>query len=547
MPCFGAEDCYVSPRTRAPDARQERSIERSPPRNIVRSSLLRARRPALWLLLIVVPKIENPALDPTLESVREPELAALEIIARLPPGQVLGDRYRIERPLGQGGMGVVYAAAHQHTGRAVAIKFIECAWNDERLELYQRFLGEARAAAAIRHPNVIDVLDMGFLSGAPYLVMERLTGESLDELLIRLEVLPLESSLGWLLPVMGALAALHDKGIVHRDVKPSNIFLSYDEGKRVVPKLLDFGLARVTRDAPLTHPGVMLGTPEYMAPERARGQEVGPAADVWAMGVVTFECLCGKLPFTATNLNGLAAQLVAGEVQRAHAVNPRLPIAIAAAIDRALMNAPEQRHENMAAFAHALGAAALSAGLSVPADPDPIGLPNFPRLHLQGQAWVSGPMAKAARPGPARASVPLREPSASVTRKTRARAWTVPLLLVALSLLGLVASLWLKPSALVSPAPPAFQGAPASSRPVAAPPVHQSPAPVIRDELPQPADLNMTRRAAAPDPARPAAAVEARAQDSERPRTQRTTARSNRRKADNSPPLSADEFEKEWN
>jgi serine/threonine-protein kinase len=323
-----------------------------------------------------------------------PEHAGATPPMKLSAGNVIGERYRIQTLLGQGGMGVVYAAVHQHTGRAVALKLIHCPWDDDRLELYQRFLSEARAAAALRHPNVVDVLDLGFLAGAPYLVMEHLQGESLEDLLVRLEILPLESGLEWLLPLMGALAALHGKGIVHRDVKPSNIFLSRDEGQRVVPKLLDFGLARITRDAPLTQPGVMLGTPEYMAPERARGEAVGPSADVWAMGVVAFECLCGRLPFTATTLNGLAAQIVGGEVLRALEANPRLPGAIAAVIDRALQNAPEQRHPDMAHFAYALGAAALSAGLRVPPDPDPIGLPSFAALHLQGDAWASGPLAK---------------------------------------------------------------------------------------------------------------------------------------------------------
>jgi eukaryotic-like serine/threonine-protein kinase len=494
-----------------------------------------------------VSKVPDPTLDPTLESPLFAQRVANERSSRLQVGQVVGDRYRIEAPIGQGGMGVVYAAVHQHTGRAVALKLIQCAWDDERLELYQRFLAEARAASAIRHPNVVDVLDMGFLAGAPYLVMERLSGESLEELLTRLEVLPLASTIGWLLPVMGALQALHDKGIVHRDLKPSNIFLSYDEGKRIVPKLLDFGLARVTHDAPITHPGVMLGTPEYMAPERARGQAVGPAADIWAMGVVAFECLCGKLPFTATNLNGIAAQIVAGEVLRARAVNPGLPIAIAAVIDRALMNAPEQRHQNMGQFAHALGAAALSAGLSVPADPDPIGLPEFATLHLQGDPWASGPLAKAfAAADGARSASPARQAPAR-TRPLRAA-----LLFAGLSLLGLIASLYIRSAALpgrtsVASEGMALPGAPALPDRVPPPKLQ----PEIVEQLPHtPAPIpeparDESAKGLAPAPSPPELGVAA--DPSATPPRPRRVVRARAKNSGEAAPLGVSEFEKEWN
>jgi serine/threonine-protein kinase len=409
--------------------------------------------------------------------------------------QVIDGRYRIERMLGQGGMGVVYAAVHQHTARAVALKLVQCAWSDQRLELYQRFLGEARTASLICHPNVVDVLDMGFVAGAPYLVMERLSGESLEETLTRLEVLPLVPTIGWLLPVMGALAALHGKGVVHRDIKPSNIFLSRDAGGRVVPKLLDFGLARVTRDAPITQSGVLLGTPEYMAPERARGQEVGPPADVWAMGIVVFECLCGKLPFTATTVHGIAAQIISGEVLRARDVNPSLPVALAAVIDRALLPAPEHRHESMAQFAYALGAAAHGAGLDIPAEPDPIGLPNFGTLLLQNDPWFSGPLAKAALAGargrvaePASARPPAASQPARRAPSTGARGLRA--LLVASLLLAVIVLVRLAlvaqpartvaptsaPLRAIGPAASASQAAPESAGPPAA--IREAPAAV---------------------------------------------------------------------
>lgn len=419
-----------------------------------------------------MPKAPDPAVVASAALLAQPGGSALRSASMI--GAVVGERYRLEAPLGRGGMGIVYAAVHLHTRRQVAIKLIHCTWDEETLALYQRFLGEARAASAVRHRNVVDVLDMGYHGDAPYLVMERLAGESLEELIDRLELLPLNVALDWLLPVMGALAALHEKGIVHRDVKPSNIFLSRDPVGRVVPKLLDFGLARSASEAPLTEPGIMLGTPQYMAPERARGdQQVGPWADVWAMGVVLFECLCGKLPYTATSLNGVAAQIISGEVLKAQQAKPDLPEVLAAVIDRALRFEPDERHRDMASFAYALGAAAQQCGATLPLDPDPVGLPNFASLHVRGGAWASGPLVSLM---PRVDADERLDPHATTARTTprrglaRALRWSVAGLMV---LAGAFAgSRWQRahvaapvpaPPALALPAPktvPALDGSP---------------------------------------------------------------------------------------
>src|SRR5688572_7429957 len=197
-------------------------------------------------------------------------------------GAIIGGRYRIQELLGRGGMGVVYAAHHELTQRKVALKVLDSGPEDRHAQ-HERFLGEARTASAVRHPNIVDILDMGTHRGAPYLVMERLEGASLDPALSQGPISP-EQCLAWLLPVIGALAVLHDAGIVHRDIKPSNIFLSRGPHQTTVPKLLDFGLARAVSDARLTRSGVVIGTPFYMAPEHAAGGSVGPGADVWSMG-----------------------------------------------------------------------------------------------------------------------------------------------------------------------------------------------------------------------------------------------------------------------
>jgi serine/threonine-protein kinase len=287
----------------------------------------------------------------------------------------------------------------------------------------------------------------------------------------------------------------------------------------------------------------MLGTPEYMAPERARGQDVGPAADVWAMGVVSFECLCGKLPFTATNLNGIAAQIISGEVLRARVANPNLPTAIAAVIDRALMNAPEQRHANMAQFAHALGAAALSAGLNVPADPDPIGLPNFATLHLEGDPWASGPLAKVFSAAAEKLKTPASARELVPSLPNRARSWKLPFVLVALSLLGLIVSLTFKSAA---PAPPALVPAelvrrPEPVQPIALP-VPSAPAELASEPAPPPA----TGSALAPSEL-PSASEAGRMNVRERARARAASPRAATRKTDQTRPLGPSEFEKEWN
>jgi serine/threonine-protein kinase len=294
-------------------------------------------------------------------------------------GEVIGGRYRIEALLGRGGMGVVYGAIHELTQRRVALKLVDSEGADQPA-LHDRFLSEARTAAAVRHPNVVDVLDMGVHAGSPYLVMELLEGCSLDALLEQKQALSIAQILTWMFPVMGALASLHEAGIVHRDVKPSNIFLSHSGRGRptMVPKLLDFGLARALSDARLTRSGVVLGTPLYMAPEHAAGAQVGPQADVWSMGVVLFECVTGVLPFTSTDRSALAAQILAGHVRPVRQVRSDVPPALASVIDNALQRELGVRHASMRAFAQALARAAVASQTPIPDNPDALGLPDFP-------------------------------------------------------------------------------------------------------------------------------------------------------------------------
>jgi serine/threonine protein kinase len=263
-------------------------------------------------------------------------------------GQLLDGKYRLQALLATGGMGHVYAAEHQATGRAVAVKLLR--WElMTQPDLVRRVSAEARLAVEASHPNVVDVLDAGADgSGLPYLVLERLYGQPLEALIG--EKLSLLQTAQALVPVMNALETLHRAGIVHRDIKPSNIFLSQTSDGRMTPKLLDFGIAKALEHHGSTLSGVALGTPAYMAPEQALGRSfIGPGSDVWSMGVVFVRCLTGHLPFAEESLGRttLRTSLRAMDL-------PEVSEPIAALLSQALQFEPSDRPHSMHDFRSAL-------------------------------------------------------------------------------------------------------------------------------------------------------------------------------------------------
>jgi eukaryotic-like serine/threonine-protein kinase len=245
-------------------------------------------------------------------------------MARVEAGTLLSGKYRLERPIGQGGMGWVWKAQHVQWDAPVAIKLIDVRQLASRADapaptadspLLQRFFGEARAAAAIRSPHVVQILDDGVDPALqlPFIVMELLEGETLEQRLSRERRLPPDVTANILTQVARALTRVHEANMVHRDLKPSNVFLVPNEDE-VLAKVLDFGIAKggtgMGTGTPITATGEQMGTPFYMCPEQIRGQRhIDYKADIWAFGVIAYECLTGVRPFGGETLGALSLSI----------------------------------------------------------------------------------------------------------------------------------------------------------------------------------------------------------------------------------------------
>ena len=253
----------------------------------------------------------------------------------LPSGSIV-DEYEIDRPLGEGAMGVVYAARHMRLGRRVAIKVIAPRLGEDP-QAMARFEREARALASLHHPNIVDVVGFGALADRrSYFVMEHLHGESLDERLERGRV-PLDEALDVLEQIARALEAAHSHGVVHRDLKPANIFLCHLPSEhRSIAKLLDFGLAKLAIEidhgasaAEMTQSGIAIGTPQYLSPEQARGPNVDGRTDLYALGCIAYELVLGTVPFPeAKTVTALLAAHLHDAPPRPRSIWPQVPAAL---------------------------------------------------------------------------------------------------------------------------------------------------------------------------------------------------------------------------
>jgi serine/threonine-protein kinase len=379
-------------------------------------------------------------------------------------GQVLDGRYRITKKLGEGGMGEVYAAEHVHIEKRFAIKLLK-AEIVSNAEAVTRFRQEARSSSSIGHRNIIAIEDFGQLNdGRIYMCMELLNGAALNDMIQ--QPMAADRLLNILIQTGHGLAAAHAKGIVHRDMKPENIFVTIDAQGQDVPKILDFGIAKVSGNDGqnhLTRTGTIFGTPFYMAPEQALGNPVDARTDIYAMGVIMYECFAGSLPFQGESFMGILTQHITTEpepvAQRAVKAGRALPMGLPEIITRCMQKSPDQRYRTMDDLVNALIAVyrgIAGPGMSTYMEAFPVGssqhLPQPTPPPMQPGQMSGGhsmPMAPtmAASPamtppaGMAGASASgLYDPSASVSVAKKSKAGLIIAILVLLAAGGGIAA-----------------------------------------------------------------------------------------------------------
>ncbi len=336
--------------------------------------------------------------------------------------EIEGGKYRIVQKIGSGGMGAVYKALQPKIGRPVAIKILHSKLIGRR-DLVSRFSREAKALAHLTHPNTVKVFDDGVLpDGSLYIVMEFLEGRNLNQAVRAQGPLAAARALPVLIQVCGALEEAHRRGIVHRDLKPENIFLCNQGGLEDFPKVLDFGLAKVTEremrpgSVVLTQEGMVFGTPEFMSPEQAQGVTLDGRSDIYSLAVILYEVLTGKLPFDAK---------MPMEYIQLHVTQPPIPLdarapglafppGLGAVLAKAMAKNPAHRYQSASEFAAALArvAGGKSAGPSA-------AVPRAPSAHAPR---APAPHALGAPPAHARTAAPQhRRPGGSRQRRALGR------------------------------------------------------------------------------------------------------------------------------
>ncbi|HQR40788.1 MAG TPA: serine/threonine-protein kinase, partial [Blastocatellia bacterium] len=313
----------------------------------------------------------------------------------LNPGEVLGERYRIEAEVGRGGMGEVYRARDARLGRDVALKVMPAlsVTDPDRL---RRFDLEARAAGALNHPNVLAIHDVGVHDGAPYIVSELLVGETLRARLTRGQ-LPLDKAIDYGVQVARGLVAAHDKGIVHRDLKLENLFLTKDG--RV--KILDFGIAKLmdtsgvagsdsvnSRLVQHTESGAVMGTASYMSPEQALGEAVDHRSDIFSLGVILYELVTGQRAFDRRSRAETMNAIINEEPVPPSEINPSVGPSLERAMLHCLEKNPDERFQTARDLCFALGELSTLSAAKVAVAPTPHRQWRWPRYALWGTAVV---------------------------------------------------------------------------------------------------------------------------------------------------------------
>jgi hypothetical protein len=373
-------------------------------------------------------------------------MAAMEFAA----GTLIGARYRLERLLGEGGMGVVWAAEDVATHQHNALKLMKDAVGDP--DARRRFLREGRAASAVRHPNVVSIFDVLELeNGSPAIVMELLEGESLRQMLARERKIPLRELAEIVIPVVSAVGAAHALGIVHRDLKPENVFLSRGPAGERVVKVLDFGIAKLTaldgeamRSTGLTT-GAVLGTPAYMAPEQVFGErDMDHRADVWALGLILYQCLSGVLPTHGENVGQVLKHVLARPFEPLEQLVPDLPQDISRLIARMLARERSDRPADLREVLEFLEPFASTPGVKFGPPATRLLGAGAPAIMLPITARDRGRMGKVDPPAAT------REP-ASRPHRTWLRATLRSTAAIALLGMGAAAWHWARPTVVRSP------------------------------------------------------------------------------------------------
>jgi serine/threonine-protein kinase len=385
-------------------------------------------------------------------------------------GEVVGE-YQIEGKLGEGGFGTVYRAVHPLIGKRCAIKTLHRQFSSNP-QMVSRFIAEARAVNQIRHRNIIDIFSFGALpDGRQYYLMELLDGMPFDRYLAREGPLPVERALPILRPIARALEAAHATGIAHRDLKPENIFLTFDDEGVAIPKLLDFGIAKLLTDGASAHKtrtGAPMGTPHYMSPEQCRGANVDHRTDIYAYGVLCHVVLTGRVPFDGPSVMDVLVMHMNNPPPLMSQHAPGVPAQLDRAVQHMLAKSADDRPQSVAAAFEELNDAARAAGFSV--RPQAILSPSGHRIpassaisaQLRGPAETGGEPLGAAKTVSA-GDAPSRTftPASSDIRPpmTSRVALYVGAGLAVLAAAG--AAVWMLPRAQSPPdatAPPASQG-----------------------------------------------------------------------------------------
>jgi serine/threonine-protein kinase len=330
------------------------------------------------------------------------------------PGDVIGGKYRIVRLIGDGGMGSVYEAYHEVLETLVALKFLH-AELAKKPGLGSRFLQEARVSARIRSVHVTHVTDVDQTpDGSPYLVMELLHGESLQAAMDRRGKFPVEQAIDYALQILSGLESAHHIGVVHRDLKPDNVFVVPATGGPLL-KLIDFGIAKLKAATEyqkgLTRAGVIMGTPQYMAPEQLfAANSVDHRADLYSLGVILFEMLAGRRPTEGDDVETIVASVVSGNVRHLKDLEPTLPPGLVAVVERSLLADREARFATaldmrlaLAPFAGALSHAGRLAATPEPLTPPPANVAAATPLRAQTPVQPGTPLhaAQPMQTGPA--------------------------------------------------------------------------------------------------------------------------------------------------